>query len=225
MDKNVNISNLDVKKIFGESKYVKEINNLKDGIYEIIFSWKKFGITKEFPVKVQELKNEKNLLIENTQDSKFRFKLKISSIDFMGEKTVNTRVMINAEMGAGILADLFGENDFKLFIHDSVIPAIEKHCIIKSDKAQVDVEGLQVRIEPKNSQKKVILARYLPQSLLEKLSSGDWVDANQEITCLLTKDIDNMNLWLIKAYVSEKCNLEKLARVYLEYIASKDEML
>ncbi|MGC8598849.1 MAG: hypothetical protein ACP5LL_03715 [Thermoplasmata archaeon] len=59
MDKNVNLSNLDVKKIFGESKYVKEINNLKDGIYEIIFSWKKFGITKEFPVKVQELRNEK----------------------------------------------------------------------------------------------------------------------------------------------------------------------
>lgn len=212
----VNFMHLDVKKIFEKSIYVKAINSIDENSYEIIFSWKKFGITKDFPVIVEEFKDLDSYLVENLKNSRYNFKISISSVKNFKNNEINTKIVVNAEMGAGLLADMFGQNDFKSFIQESVISAIKTYAIEIKKSNTVD------SYEEKNMKKILELEQYLETSLVEKIASQNWQEANQEVTCILTKKIDDLNYWLIKAYISEKCNLQKLAEVYLNYIKQKD---
>lgn len=156
----VDFMNLDVKKIFEKSKYVKAINSRGENSYEIIFSWKKFGITKDFPVIVEKFNNSGSYLVKNLKNSKYEFKISISSVKNFKNNEINTKIVLIAEMGAGLLADMFGQNDFKLFIQDSVMPAIKTYAI------EIRKSNIMSSNEEKNIKKMLELEQHLETSLV-----------------------------------------------------------
>ncbi|MDP8012269.1 MAG: hypothetical protein ACP5F1_00025 [Thermoplasmata archaeon] len=218
----IDLRNLNTERIFEHSKFVKKIT--KNGeTYEIVFSWKKFSITKEFSVLIREYKNNNSILLESTKDSKYYFRLLITSTETINNNDIISSVSSSAEMGAGILADLFGEKDFNNFIKEIVSWSVKNYCILTYNKMTIEKSLEIVKRNSINDLNIMELENLFPYSLLEKIANNQWEEANQEITCLMSKNIENLNFWILKAYICDKCNLDKLSEIYLNYVISKDK--
>jgi carbon monoxide dehydrogenase subunit G len=108
---------LDLEKFIKASHYTFAVNKVGGGIYEVVFKWRKFGITRYYKVKMRIVKaGETSVVYESTEDSDYymKFSFKLEPVD--GE----TRVEISSEMKAGLMADLLGRKDYASFIEELV---------------------------------------------------------------------------------------------------------
>ncbi len=113
------------------TKYVEKIEELGDGKYEIVFKWKKLGITKTIRVRFKVVEKEGIIAYVSTRDSPTQASFTFTIIEDPEEDYITLRV--DAEMDAGTLASVFGKGDFRKFIETLVDETIRK-ALIKTAK-------------------------------------------------------------------------------------------
>ena len=118
---------LDPRVFLGSSEYTERVRELREGVYEIVFRWRKFGITKRFrvvvrPVKIP-MKNGVEVVYEPEPDSPYWFIIRIALYPGRGG------VFIKAEalMRAGLMADLFGRKDYAGFVERLVSKGLTEY--------------------------------------------------------------------------------------------------
>ena len=117
---------------FSASPYTYRIKRLdeKGTSYEIIFKWRKLGITRYFPVKLQVTrepgKDRIRIIYKSLPDSKYEFYLEL-----LVERLGPGRVRIHGKtyMKAGLMADLLGRKEYRLFIENLVRDGV--FCLIE----------------------------------------------------------------------------------------------
>ena len=96
-------------------------------------------------------------------------------------------------MGAGLLADLMGEKDFKEFINNLIDDAIDRYIkkeisnleITKSNEKSGKDEKIVTMDKVTSNEKFTKFGDILPQGIIVMLNRGLWENANSELTLLL----------------------------------------
>lgn len=212
--------------LFGKSRFVKRVT-LDNNMVEIDFVWTKMHITKQFIVLAKIYIDRDSILYSSIPDSKYAFKLAVELESF--DKN-NTKISVESEMGAGLLADLMGEKDFKEFINNLIDDAIDRYLndrpVTTGLTAGIkNLEHNETRVELEQKTKIEKFTKFtsiIPQEIIIFLNRGNWENANSELTILLCKRNDDLNLWLLKSYLCEKLNRKDLALKYLQYVTEKN---
>jgi hypothetical protein len=212
--------------LFNNSKFVKKVSEINN-LVEINFLWTKMHITKQFAVLMKIYKDENSILYSSVPDSRFEFKL---AVTLQNLYRGNLKITVEAEMGAGLLADLMGEKDFKEFINNLIDNAIDKYLKkeigtleITTNNEQPEKDESMIPMDQVTSNEKFTKFRdTLPQEIIIMLNRGLWENANSELTLLLCKRNDDLNLWLLKSFLCEKLNRKDLALKYLQYVTEKN---
>ncbi len=100
----------------GKSMYTYSLKRLSNDEYEVVFRWRKLGMTRFYPVRLRVYRQDNRIVYESTQDSPYRFNI---TIELAGVDDA-TEVTVKAQMDAGILASLLGRGDFSSFIEELV---------------------------------------------------------------------------------------------------------
>ena len=107
---------LDPYIFLGSSEYTESIKDLGNGVYEVVFKWRKFGLTKRFKVILRVFKEQHQDVVEvvykSEPGSTYWFTLRVAL--YPGQKGVFVKA--EALMKAGLMADLFGRKDFADFV-------------------------------------------------------------------------------------------------------------
>ena len=103
---------LDPCKFFGESKYTGETRCGEDS-HEIVFVWRKFGMTKKYRVDLKVYRSG-NEIVYLDKNGKMKCVIRVEPTK------EGVDITVDAEMEAGLMADLFGRGEFKTFINDLV---------------------------------------------------------------------------------------------------------
>jgi len=103
---------LDPCRFFGGSRYTGE-TRCKGDDHEIVFVWRKFGMTKKYRVNLKVYRSD-NEIIYLDRNGKMRCIISLKPT----EEGVD--ITVKAEMEAGLMADLFGRGEFKTFIDNLV---------------------------------------------------------------------------------------------------------
>jgi len=212
--------------LFRNTKYVKKVHEIND-LVEIDFVWTKMHITKQFVVFLKIYKDENSILYSSAPDSRYEFKL---AVTLQNLSKGNFKITVEAEMGAGLLADLMGEKDFKEFINNLIDDAIDRYIkkeisnleITKSNEKSGKDEKIITMDKVTSNEKFTKFGDILPQGIIVMLNRGLWENANSELTLLLCERKDDLNLWLLKSFLCEKLNRKDLALKYLQYVIEKN---
>ncbi|MEB3787497.1 MAG: SRPBCC family protein [Desulfurococcales archaeon] len=113
---------LDPETVLGASKYTYTVKRIGDGIYEAVFKWVKMGITRFYKVRFIVKRGREEVVYESTKGSDHWMRLEFR-LQQAGEAT---RLTVNAEMKAGIMASLLGKRDYAAFIDELVESGIRR---------------------------------------------------------------------------------------------------
>jgi tetratricopeptide (TPR) repeat protein len=196
--------------LFGKSKYVKRVS-ITNNLVEIDFSWTKMHITKHFPLVLKIFSDENSILYQSVPASKFEFKFSILLQSLAEDKT---KIIVEAKMGAGLLADLMGVNDFRGFVKDIIDDAIDRYLKVKEEESRKITSNKYLDFTK--------FINLIPQEIIDLLNKGNWEEANIKLTALLTEKKDDLNLWLLKSYLCEKINNRDLSIKFFDYVISKN---
>ena len=121
---------------FSSSPYTHKVRKLdeKGELYEVVFKWRKLGITRYYPVKLRVErrpgKDKVEIIYKSTEDSKYDFYLSLV-VRRIGPGKV--RVHCLSYMRAGLMADLLGRKEYKLFVEnlvrDGVFCLVERRAV------------------------------------------------------------------------------------------------
>ncbi len=118
---------LDPRIFLGSSEYTESVREVREGVYEIVFRWRKFGITRRFKVLIRPvkrpLKSGVEVVYEPEPDSPYWFTIRI--VLYPG----HSGVFIKAEalMKAGLMADLLGRKDYAGFVEKLVSKGLTEY--------------------------------------------------------------------------------------------------
>ena len=212
--------------LFGNSKFVKKINVSRDSV-EIQFEWTKMHMTRRFKVIAKIFTSEYSILYTSKPESPYEFKL---SIDLYKQDGENSKIYVEAEMGAGLLADLMGKKDFDEFILNLINDAYERYMSYKplelpekmAGKDSGNPESIKSKATDSNENRFDELDPFLPRELIDVMNREYWEKANNLVTDMLSRNLQDLNLWIVKSFVCEKLNRKDLAQKYVNYIIEKD---
>ena len=106
----------DPESFLGASRYTYVVKRLAPGLYEVVFRWRKLGVTRYYRVRLRVRREDGRVVYESTPDSDYPFRLEITLEEAGGA----TRVRASAEMRAGLMADLLGRRDYASFVEELV---------------------------------------------------------------------------------------------------------
>ncbi len=107
---------LSPERFLSKSKYTYFARR-RNNTYEVIFRWRKLGITRYYRVIFRLIEGEDTVGYESTPDSDYQFNMRFK---LKALKEGRTRITVEASMKAGFLADLLGRKDYAAFIEDLV---------------------------------------------------------------------------------------------------------
>jgi len=126
-----------------QSPYTVEAEKLGEDTYRVVFRWRKLGITRRYPVVLRVRREGENRIIyESTSDSPHPLRMEFALEPREGGETY---LRVDAEMGAGVLADLLGKRDFYGFIEDLVDRGLTSLVRKLADSIREEVRGVGVR--------------------------------------------------------------------------------
>ncbi len=102
--------------LFSGSRYVYSVKRVDGDVYEVVFRWVKFGVERFYVARLRVEARGDELVYESTPDSplRARFRLKLEA----GEGEGTTRLVLEAEMRAGVAAGLLGRGDYRVFVEE-----------------------------------------------------------------------------------------------------------
>ncbi len=103
-------------RFLGESRYTYRASRL-DGVYEIVFKWVKWGITRFYRVRLRVVQEGPVVRYVSTPDSDYEFYMEFH---LRPGGDGRTRVWVEARMKAGLMADLLGRKDYARFVEELV---------------------------------------------------------------------------------------------------------
>ena len=107
---------LSPERFLSKSRYTYFVGR-RNSDYEVIFRWRKLGITRYFRVVFRLVEDGDTISYESTPDSDYWFdmRFKLEALEEGG-----TRIVVEASMKAGLMADLLGRKDYASFVEDLV---------------------------------------------------------------------------------------------------------
>jgi len=123
---------LDPRVFLGSSEYTESVKEVREGVYEVVFKWRKFGITRKFRVVIRVVKRtlKNGVEVAYEPDSPYWFTLRVVLYPGHGGVFVKAEAL----MKAGLMADLFGSKDYASFVERLVSKGLTsylKHRISK----------------------------------------------------------------------------------------------
>ncbi len=103
--------------LLSASKYTKEVKKLGNDMYLVVFEWRKFGMKKRFEVVIKVERDRDTIEYKSVEGSKYPFDMKFT---LKPKDNDLLEITIDAEMRAGLMADLFGKKDYAEFIEELV---------------------------------------------------------------------------------------------------------
>lgn len=97
--------------------HIHSTSKISQNTYNIVFIFKKIGITKRFFVNVSVIKIMDQIIYQTTDKSKIflKFVFQLKKID-----DESTQISTEAKINPGLYGNLFGEEDFQEFIEDMI---------------------------------------------------------------------------------------------------------
>lgn len=129
----------DPESFLSHSKYTYTVKRVGDDVYEVVFRWVKWGMERFYKVKVKAEAVGDKVVYRSTPDSPHYFLLELG-LEEAGDDA--TRIKVNAEMKAGLMADLLGRRDYASFIEELV----EKGIAGVARKMASSLEKSEVRV-------------------------------------------------------------------------------
>ena len=110
---------LDPARFFRASRYTHSVAREETGVYQVIFKWRKWGMTRYFPVRIRVEQHEEGegrtrVVYEPTGDSPYFFRMVFD----IRRRNGGAEVEAEAEMKAGLMADLLGRKDYASFVEE-----------------------------------------------------------------------------------------------------------
>ncbi len=102
--------------LFSGSRYVYSVKRLEGSVYEVVFRWVKFGVERFYVARLRVEARGDELVYESTPDSPLKARLRLKLEGGRGSGT--TRLVLDAEMKAGVAAGLLGRGDYKVFVEE-----------------------------------------------------------------------------------------------------------
>lgn len=100
----------------GESRYTYRASRL-DGVYEVVFKWVKWGITRFYRVRLRVVQEGPVVRYVSTPDSDHEFYMEFY---LRPRSSGRVRIRVEARMKAGLMADLLGRKDYARFVEELV---------------------------------------------------------------------------------------------------------
>jgi len=101
----------------GKSKYTYTAKELGEGKYEVVFRWVKWGMEKFYKVVLEVRRYDNTIVYVSAPESPYEFYMKFELEETESEET---EVKVEANMKAGLMADLLGRGDYKGFVEELV---------------------------------------------------------------------------------------------------------
>jgi hypothetical protein len=108
---------LDLEGFMSRSKYTYAVKKMPDGTYEVVFRWRKLGVERFYRVRLRVEGGGDLVEYRSTEYSDYPFLMR-----FLLEPGPDgsTRVHVESEMDAGIMAGLLGKGDYRAFVEELV---------------------------------------------------------------------------------------------------------
>lgn len=124
-------------KLLRLSKYVDSVRKAGEGLWEVVFKWRKFGMTKKYRVLFRVFRYGNTVVYESAEDSPNEAKIVFTvAKDPGGWSLINA----TAEFGIGGLASLLGKHDFRAFVDELLDSGIRAHFLEKTRTAHHSVD-------------------------------------------------------------------------------------
>ncbi len=107
---------LDPKLVIGSSPYTYSIKEIGENTYEVVFKWRKLGVTRYYPVRIKIVHGKDTVVYESTEDSEYWFRM-VFKLKDGGSETI---LEVDASMKAGFAAELLGRRDYAKFVEQLV---------------------------------------------------------------------------------------------------------
>ena len=112
-----------VENFFYKSKYTYAVRRLSEDTYEVVFRWRKFGVTRFYRVRIKVRRNsDREVVYEPDEGSDYWFRMRFTFEPHSG----GTLVRVEAQMKAGLMADLLGRGDYRGFVEELVDNGIKR---------------------------------------------------------------------------------------------------
>jgi len=108
---------LDIEEFMSKSRYTYAIRRLAGGVYEVVFRWRKLGIERFYRVRLRVEGGGDVVEYRSTPDSDYPFLMRFLLEPGPGG---STRLHVEAEMDAGVMAGLLGRGDYRGFVEELV---------------------------------------------------------------------------------------------------------
>ncbi len=134
---------LDPPRFFRASRYTHSVAREED-TYQVVFKWKKFGMTRYYPVKIR-VKEERvgedtvRVVYEPTSDTPYWFRMSFT----VRRRDGGAEVDAEAEMKAGLMADLLGRKDYAGFVEELLDRGIK--AFLEERAKRLREEGVKPR--------------------------------------------------------------------------------
>jgi len=129
--------------LFSGSRYVYSVKSLGGDLYEVVFRWSKLGMERFYVarLKARPLPGG-GLAYESTGDSplKARFAVTVEPAPPGG-----SRVVLDAEMEAGIAAGLLGRGDYRVFVEELLEGLVREALREAAARAEAEASGADCR--------------------------------------------------------------------------------
>jgi len=134
---------MDASRFLSQSPYTEKAEKIDESTHRVVFRWRKLGMTRRFPVVLRVRREGDNAVIyESTEDSPHPLRMVFRLETREGGETF---LAVDAEMEAGLLADLLGKRDFQSFIEDLVDRGLTNLVRKLADTIREEVQGVGVR--------------------------------------------------------------------------------
>lgn len=101
-----------------KSRYTYALRRVGEDVYEVVFRWRKLGIEKFYRVTLAVARSGSTVEYRSTPDSPYHFRMTFKVEPAPGGGA--SRVVVEAEMRAGLMASLMGRGDFREFVEELV---------------------------------------------------------------------------------------------------------
>ncbi len=112
---------MEVDRFLYNTAYTYAVRRLGEGVYEVVFRWKKLGITRFYRVKLSVVKRGNIVEYVSVDGSDYPFKMRF----VFESRDGGTVIKVESEMKAGIMADVLGRKDYRRFIEELVDSGIK----------------------------------------------------------------------------------------------------